>query len=378
MDLVPQTEAQVVASLRGSPIPTTGTVGFAPMYAPGVPLSSQAAVIKLGPEEDRDGITITLHPVTTTRITVTVDTGEIGDPASVQVVLRPEDAAARSLAGRRGGDGQYVFAGVAPIPHSVIARAARIGAMPTPGTPAARGRGSASGLLTLYAMEDLEVTGGEMNLTLRLRPGMTVSGRVVVEAGAQPATRESDVALALIPLRQGPAPGVPSVRSQADGTFAFEGVPPGLYRLTPAGTTAFDMKSAVSRGVDVLDAWLDVRAGEDITDLVVTLPVRSTELTGRLETAAGAAAPDYYIVAFAADRRFWTSQSRRISQTRPANDGRFSVKGLPAGEYLVAALTDIEPGEWFEPAFLEQLIATAVRVTIRDGATTTQDLRIGR
>ena len=119
------------------------------------------------------------------------------------------------------------------------------------------------------------------------------------------------------------------------------------------------MKSAISRGVDVLDALLEVRAGEDVTDLVVTLPARPTELTGRLETAAGAAAPDYYIVAFAANREFWTPQSRRIRQTRPASDGRFSIKGLPAGDYLVAALTDMELDEWFDTAFLSQLVAAA-------------------
>ena len=182
--------------------------------------------------------------------------------------------------------------------------------------PAARGRG-ATAPLTLYAIEDLAVAGGEMNVSLRLQPGMTVSGRVVSEAGATPAPRFSDLSFGLLPLREGPALGVPSVRSNAEGVFVFEGVPPGRYRLTPAGNTAFDMKSAMSRGVDVLDALLDVRAGEDVTDLVVTLPARSTELTGRLETAAGAAAPDYYIVVFAADRKFWAPQSRRIRQTRP-------------------------------------------------------------
>jgi hypothetical protein len=81
-------------------------------------------------------------------------------------------------------------------------------------------------------------------------------------------------------------------------------------------------------------------------------------------------------VAFAADQQFWTPQSRRIRQTRPASDGRFSITGLPAGEYQIAALTDVEPGEWFDPAFLAQLVPAAVRVTMRDGGTITQNLRI--
>ena len=273
-----------------------------------------------------------------------------------------------------------VFTGVAPVCVH------RDGASRTPGRRACRcgpaGPGRARGLpdtvpLTLYAIEDLDVSGGEMNLSLRLQPAMTGRGRVILEAGGrQTAMSVSDVFFALTPARETPALGVASVRSNASGVFVFEGVPPGRYPLTPAGATAFDMKSATSRGVDVLDALLDVRAGEDVTDLVVTLPARPTELTGRLETAAGAAAPDYYIVAFAANREFWTLQSRRIRQTRPGNDGRFSNKDFPRAIDLLAALTDVERDEWFDPAFLSQLVPSAVRVALTDGGITMQNLRI--
>jgi hypothetical protein len=51
---------------------------------------------------------------------------------------------------------------------------------------------------------------------------------------------------------------------------------------------------------------------------------------------------------------------------------------LPAGEYFIAALTDLEPGESNDPTLLAQLASAASKVTLRDGATTTQDFRIGR
>jgi len=62
--------------------------------------------------------------------------------------------------------------------------------------------------------------------------------------------------------------------------------------------------------------------------------------------------------------------------TRPASDGRFSVADLPAGDYLIAALTDVEPDEWKRAEFLGQLVAAGVKVTIRDGERTVQDLRL--
>jgi hypothetical protein len=36
----------------------------------------------------------------------------------------------------------------------------------------------------------------------------------------------------------------------------------------------------------------------------------------------------------------------------------------------------VERDEWFDPAFLAQLVPAAVRVTLSDGAATTQNLRI--
>jgi len=40
----------------------------------------------------------------------------------------------------------------------------------------------------------------------------------------------------------------------------------------------------------------------------------------------------------------------------PATDGALSVKGLPPGEYFLAALADLETGEWNDPALLDQLV----------------------
>jgi hypothetical protein len=53
------------------------------------------------------------------------------------------------------------------------------------------------------------------------------------------------------------------------------------------------------------------------------------------------------------------------------------VRNLPAGEYFVAALTDVEDGEWFDPEFLNTLVGpSTLKVTIGDR--TLQNLRVGR
>jgi len=135
--------------------------------------------------------------------------------------------------------------------------------------------------------------------------------------------------------------------------------------------------SSIVRGQDTLDVGYDVRAGEAVTDWVVTITDRPSELAGTITDGEGRPAADYFIVAFAADRTFWTRPSRRVVQTRTAGDGSYLIKGLPAGQYRIAALTDLESADTIAPAFLESLVAASLPVTIADRQRTTQNLRIG-
>ena len=87
-------------------------------------------------------------------------------------------------------------------------------------------------------------------------------------------------------------------------------------------------------------------------------------------------APDYFIIVFPADRTRWYSGSRHIQATRPGTDGRFSIANVGPGDYHLAAVTDVDQFEWFDPAFLDQLVPAAVKVTLVEGETRTQDLRV--
>ena len=51
---------------------------------------------------------------------------------------------------------------------------------------------------------------------------------------------------------------------------------------------------------------------------------------------------------------------------------------MPAGDYFVAAVADLEPGEWNDPDVLTPLRERATRVTIADGERKTVDLKLAR
>jgi len=137
------------------------------------------------------------------------------------------------------------------------------------------------------------------------------------------------------------------------------------------------LKSAMARGRDVADAPLEVRAGEDVSGVVVTFTDRPTSVTGQVFDQAGRVTANFPIVIFSTDRAAWVPSSRRIRLVRPATDGRFAVLGLPPGEYHVAAVTAVEPDQLADKAFLEQMAAMSIRLVLADGEQKTQDLKLG-
>jgi hypothetical protein len=137
------------------------------------------------------------------------------------------------------------------------------------------------------------------------------------------------------------------------------------------------VKSVTLAGRDVADAPFDVRPGEDISGVVITMTDRISEIAGRVIDGAGRPAPGYPIVVLPTDRRYWTFGSRRIQQSHPASDGQYRIAGLPAGEYYVCAAAEVAAFELYSPEFLEQLVAGSFRITIGDGERKTQDMKIG-
>ncbi len=123
-----------------------------------------------------------------------------------------------------------------------------------------------------------------------------------------------------------------------------------------------------------LDVPIDLREGAD--NAVITFTDRITELTGMIQDAGGQPAPEYHIVLFSRDKTYWAPTSRRIRTVRPAADGKYVMPHLPPGDYLITAVTDMEPGEQSDPSFLELLSRSAIALTIGEGEKKTQDLRL--
>jgi hypothetical protein len=248
----------------------------------------------------------------------------------------------------------------------------------------------------LWASAEVGVEGRDVtDVALNLQPGMTISGRVTFNGtAAQPPADLTTVRVNLRPIDNQPGFAAPGAQLDAVGNFSINGVPPGRYavggnvnsagRGTPtptptatatATTASWSLKSAVVNGIDALDFPFEIKPNDSPSGMLVTFTDRTQALSGTLQDATGRPTSDYTIVLFPADTRYWTPQSRRIQSTRPGTDGTFTFSGFPAGQYRLTAVTDAEPGEWYDPAFLSQIVSASMSITIAEGEKHTQDLR---
>jgi len=215
-------------------------------------------------------------------------------------------------------------------------------------------------------------------MALALQPGKTISG-VIRYDGTSPASGSQRPSIQLVTApssQQIPLVGAPPAEIAADGRFTIPGVTPGRYtfRANRGGT----IKSATSAGEDILDFPLDVSGDRDIGDLVVTLTDKVTELSGTLSDATGNPALDYVVLLTPKDQRYWIPGGRRILTTRPDSRGHYSFSNPPPGDYLIAALTDLEPGAQYDPDFLKTLVGASMAISISEGGRQTQDIRLAR
>lgn len=140
---------------------------------------------------------------------------------------------------------------------------------------------------------------------------------------------------------------------------------------------AWTLKSATVAGRDVLDLPLDIGSNDTLTGAVLTVTTKTQAVAGAIQDAGGRPASNYTIVLFPADRRYWTSFSRRILTARSGTDGRFTIANPLPGSYRLAAVLDVGSTDVQDPELLEQLLGGSLPISVTEGQSTIQNLRIG-
>jgi hypothetical protein len=331
------------------------------MYFPGTDNAAQAQRITLAVGQQVSDIVMALKPIRATRVSGTVTTAD-GKPMAGSISAM-STAFGFNMAG--GGpirpDGTFSLNGLAPGEYTL--RAQSFGNPTLPSTETATAKITATG-------EDIT------DLHLISSKPSKASGRVVMDpaaAGSLP------TGLMLMPMPMDPGVmmmGGGSARIADDGSFEMTS-PPGRMRINMMGPMGgWTVRAIRLNGTDVTDTGVEFRPNEDIGGLEIELSNKLTTITGLVTNARGETLKEYSTIAFAQDKERWKVTGRYQSMGRPDQDGRFKISGLPPSDYYIVALDKIDPGQMFDPEFLDTIRAKATPITIREGESRTIDLKI--
>jgi hypothetical protein len=208
------------------------------------------------------------------------------------------------------------------------------------------------------------------NVLLYPIPAFSVRGRFVVDDAALASASDTQsirVSLQGVPaiIRTGPVP-----TPQLDGSFVLDNIGPGQYKLNATRPPDFYIKHAQFGQTDILGKTFTIqRPGSDA--LQVVLSPRGGRIDGTIFDAR--MQPDAEAdVALVPNRRDRVDLYQSI---RTDENGRFTMRGIPPGDYKLFAWEYIDPNEHFDPDLLLQSEPLARALRIVESSRETVDMR---
>ena len=340
--------------------------GFAPTYYPGTANPAEAQRIKVDVGQSVSEINIALVATRTAKVSGSVTDAEGRPVMTGGVTAFPRGGTGMFFGPAANGgikpDGTFAIPGLAPGDYTLRANVG----MPNGGVPE-------------FATAQVTINGEDVNdVQLMTAKMSTITGRVVVLDATAAQPPRLPIRINLTPMNPddmmfGGGGGGGNVND--DFTFELK-TPPGKFRLFVGTSPGWTLWAVRDNGVDITDSGIEVRPGRGATDLEVALTNRVSDLSGLVTNIRGEIVKDYTVMVFAQDRERWSTNTRYRGGGRPDQDGRYKVRGLPAGDYYAIALDYLDPTEAGDPELLERLITKSSPFTLGDGETKVLDLRV--
>jgi len=324
-------------------------------YYPGTLDRSQAAPIQLHAGDDFPvNFSLTPSPSMSIRGSVL----NLPPRSSATIMLQSRDFNMTLNGAEIHRDGSFVIRDVAPGAYTILATVE-------------------SGQMPLMARQSLQLSGNSVDgLRLAPQPGAWIHGRLRAEAKSNVA--RFDASQMYLTLR--PADGDDDLavmvtgdgfsrlaRVSADGSFEWKNVPPGNYYVqlvSDAGVGAdWYLKSVLAGSRETEESGLNVEGGAIGLDLVAS--ANGAAVDGLVADAKGSAIADAVIVAVPAVRL--RARTDRYLKTVTDQSGRFTLHGIPPGEYTLFAWENVEGEAYYDPEFLKKYDGQGMALRLSEG-----------
>jgi hypothetical protein len=247
----------------------------------------------------------------------------------------------------------------------------------------------------------IAVSGDMSGLTIQLGTGGSVSGKFVFEGSAPPPQLPPNQnAPVMFTGRDGSTCRSGRGQLKPDWTFTIDSVFGTCVPQMMGGFGQWSLQAFTYGDKDVTDVPITFASGQRLKDFTVVLTDKRTDLNLHVVDEQSAPTREYVVLAFTVDKSKWIESSAgmmgggRYIRTyvpppdRPVADSlprpgmtaappamKQSIGGLPAGDYFVVAIDDIETEAQRDPDTLEQLARSATRVTLAAGEPVDVSLR---
>jgi hypothetical protein len=347
-------------------------------YHPSSTTAQSASIVNVASGEERTGINLDLRPIPVRRVSGRVmgpgqSAGSIAlrlvqsDPATQRTSPATMIDTPQALADTNGN---FTFLGIAPGSY-------RLRVIRTSSAPDQQ----------VYWNADPVTVGDSdvVDLQVVLQPGVQVRGQLAFDSSNPPpapaARRSLSFGLRPVPGSLGAMQTITGIERVDDaGRFTTRPVIPGPYVVTVGGVPAgWVLKTVTAGGQNAVDTPFDV-GSTGVNDMVITITDRISVVAGTVRDANGRPSGSATVGVFPMNKTLWRLPglgSRRVQVAIPGRDGRYTFRGLPAGEYFVVAV-DGAAVDFSDPSALNSLMAlpATARVTLADGDSKTQDLTV--
>jgi protocatechuate 3,4-dioxygenase beta subunit len=364
----------VQGSAQGSAPPSgpQAETRYLTTYYPGTFDAAQASVLAVKAGDDMP-VNLTLVPARTYRVRGMVTGVPARQKPSVELISKAGDSY-RANASEIGPDGQFEVRGVAPGSYVLIARADSL-------------------LQSLSARQDINVVSGDVEgVKLTPQPSFTLSGHLRIEGarseGTNAAREPIRYAVNLRPAALAEDSGVYvsqdffGINASVDrlGNFEWKDVTPGDYIVQVFGgdgRNGFFLKSVQMGGRDVATGFMASRPS--FVDLVVsngsgTIEGTVVEREGEKDPGGEHPAPNATVEAVPEEK--YRKLPDHFAMGATDQNGRFTIRGLAPGNYLLYAWQNVDESVYRDPDFLKSQEANGLAAKVEENSHQQVELKV--
>jgi hypothetical protein len=240
----------------------------------------------------------------------------------------------------------------------------------------------------MMARQALQISSSNLDgLRLAPQPGSSIRGRLRIQGSANPGAARPDPSQMFLMLRS--AEGDDDVLGvfamgegfstlahvNADGAFEWKNVSAGHYYVQVSDASSLPdcfLKFATAGGRDVADSGFTVSGGATTLDLVASAngaAIEGTSTNQKDEPVADA-------VVVAVPEASFRSRPDHYRKVLSDQSGRFTLRGLPPGDYTLFAWESIDGEAYYNPEFLKNFEGQGKALHVAEGDHASVQLKV--